>query len=78
MDFQYQTCSCVYCVLLKRAVSFILNVKSEKDSESHKCKRLPLQPFNSRDLISNSPYCLPYNSCDVSFENLVLDQLLIF
>ena len=26
------------------------------------------------DLISNSPYCLPYSSCDVSLENLVLDQ----
>ena len=25
--------------------------------------------------MSNSPYCLPYSSCDVSFENLVLDQL---
>ena len=32
-------------------------------------------PFNSQDLIiqifSNSPYCLPYSSCDVSLENLV-------
>ena len=27
--------------------------------------------------ISNSPYCLPYSSCDVSFENLVLDALII-
>ena len=35
------------------------------------------EPFNSQDLISNSPYCLPYNSCDVSVENLVLDQPLI-
>ena len=33
--------------------------------------------FNSQDLISNSPYYLPYNSCDVSSENLVLDQLII-
>ena len=31
----------------------------------------------SQDLISNSLYCLPYSSCDVSFENLVLDQLII-
>ena len=30
-----------------------------------------------QDLISNSPYCLPYGSCDVSLENLVLDQLII-
>ena len=34
-------------------------------------------PFNSQDLISNSPYCLPYSSCDVSLDNLVLDQLII-
>ena len=34
-------------------------------------------PFNSQDLISNSPYCLPYSSCDVNLENLVLDQLII-
>ena len=34
-----------------------------------------LSPFNSQDLLSNSTYCLPYSSCDISFENLVLDQL---
>ena len=33
--------------------------------------------FNSQDLISNSPYCLPYNSCNVSSENLVLDPPII-
>ena len=32
--------------------------------------------FNSQDLISSSPYCLPYSSCDVSLEKLVLDQLI--
>ena len=32
---------------------------------------------NSQDLISNSPYCLSYSSCDVSLEILVLDQLTI-
>ena len=36
-----------------------------------------LEPFNSQDLLSNSPYCLPYKSCDVSLENLVLDQLMV-
>ena len=35
------------------------------------------QPSNSQDLIHNSPYCLSYSSCDVSFENLVLGQLII-
>ena len=28
-------------------------------------------------LFSNSPYCLPYNSYNVSSENLILDQLVI-
>ena len=36
-----------------------------------------LEPFNSQDLLSNSPYCLPYKSCNVSLENLVLDQLMV-
>ena len=34
-------------------------------------------PFNSQDHIGNSPYCLPYRSCDVSLENLVLDEFII-
>ena len=28
-------------------------------------------------ILSNTPYCLPYSSYDVSKENLVLDQLTI-
>ena len=39
--------------------------------------RTDCQPFNSQDLVSNSPYCLPYSSCHVSLENLVLEQLII-
>ena len=35
-----------------------------------------VQLFHSQHLISNSPYCLSYNSFDVSSENLVLDQLI--
>ena len=35
------------------------------------------KPFKSQDLISNSPYSLLYSFCDVSLENLVLDQLMI-
>ena len=31
------------------------------------------QLYHSQDLISNSPQCLPYNSYDVSLNNLVLD-----
>ena len=32
-------------------------------------------PLSAQNLISNSPYCLLYNSYDASSENLVLDQL---
>ena len=35
------------------------------------------QPFHSQDLSGNSPHCLTCNSCDVSSENLVLDQPII-
>ena len=35
------------------------------------------EPFHSQDLIGNSPYCLLYNSSHISFENLVLDELLV-
>ena len=34
-----------------------------------------VQPFNSQDLISNSPFCLPSDSHYVSLENLVSGQL---
>ena len=33
--------------------------------------------FNLQDLMSSSPYCLPYSSFNVSFKNLVLDQSII-
>ena len=33
--------------------------------------------FSSQDLFSNSPECLPYSCCDVSLENLILDQHII-
>ena len=39
-------------------------------------QRPKLRPY-SQDLNSNSPYCLPYKSYNVSLENLVLDQLMI-
>ena len=41
------------------------------------CRLKGPSPFNSRDLIDNSPLCLPYNSSDVSSENFVLEQLII-
>ena len=45
--------------------------------QSIRARRLnPVTP-KTQDLISNSPYELPYSSCDVNLENLALDQLTI-
>ena len=41
-------------------------------------KKGPVQPYvQLPDQICNSPYCQPYNSHNVSSENLVLDQFII-
>ena len=48
----------------------------QKKKKKNKPQTPRLSPFNSQDLISNSTYCLPYSSCDISFENLVSDQLI--
>ena len=40
-------------------------------------KNLPKSEPHLPELIGNSPYCLSYNSCDISLENLWLDQLII-
>ena len=45
--------------------------------QSIHARRLNLLTPKTQDLISNSPYYLPYSSCDVSLENLALDQLTI-
>ena len=37
----------------------------------------PIDLLEVRMFSSNSPYCLLYNSCDVSLEDLVSDQLII-
>ena len=37
----------------------------------------PLLTLSLPDRISNTPYCLPYNSRDVGSENLALDQPII-
>ena len=34
-------------------------------------------PFHSQVFTSNSPFCLPHNSYDVTVENLILDQLIV-
>ena len=35
------------------------------------------QPFNYQNFMGDPPYCLPNNLCDVSLENLELDQPII-
>ena len=35
------------------------------------------RPFHLQDLMSNSPYSMPYNSHNASKENLLLDQLIV-
>ena len=57
------------------SVSGLYREKKKKEKKN-KPQTPRLSPFNSQDLISNSTYCLPYSSCDISFENLVLDQLI--
>ena len=49
-----------------------LEFRNLNESLYHRNYTLPPQ-----DLISNSLYCLPYNSHEVSLENVVLDQLII-
>ena len=39
-----------------------------------RCCYILFDPLSPR---SNYPYCQPYNSCNVSSENSVLDQLII-
>ena len=58
-----------YCLKRKALVSYLVNLIFEVVGLCTIFKTFP-----SEDLISNSPYCLPYNSFDVSSENLVLDQ----
>ena len=55
-------------------VVFLVTMKTEAILACTLAGRLT---FNSQDLISNSTYCLPYSSRDVSLENLVLNQLII-
>ena len=78
-SFYSQHCMCVY--LLPHSKSFepsqgfqLLQLAKMQHQPEDKLHNF-CQPFHSQDLLSNSPYCLPYNSYDVSSKNLVLDQL---
>ena len=53
------------------------SVKSTKISMLHCMHYFILKRINSQNLNRNSPHCLPYNSFDISLENLVLDQIII-
>ena len=73
-------CLCHYCITM--TIIIIITVKSLLIQHLLNIKQSVFKvqnlfPLNSQDLISNSPYFLPYSSCDVSLENLVLDQLII-
>ena len=59
------------------AVFNIVLTRSEYDKETEVYINPLFPKISLVILISNSPYCLPYSSCDVSLENLVLDQLTI-
>ena len=39
--------------------------------------RFSYKPFHLQDLMSNSPYSMPYKSHEASKENLLLDQLIV-
>ena len=57
----------------------VVHVFGRQDLSAVKALNVMAEPLNSQDLSSNSPYCLPCSSCtcNVSLENLVLDQLII-
>ena len=65
--------------LMKNPSGLRLKFISDQDNKVSSPKVSTFNPFifHSQDLVNNSPYCLPYNSCDVSLENLVLDQVII-
>ena len=61
----------------------IIRTKADLENLQMQCTEKKLQnacfdwAFYSQDLYSNSPNCLRYNSCDIGWENLVSDQLII-
>ena len=63
-----------YYISLKKKGT-VISVALKHIAEHTQCFTEPLIP--SEDLISNSFYCLTYNSYDVNLENLVLDQPII-
>ena len=63
--------------MLNFLVFTIIGNDEKKKQTNQALRRKVNQSFYFQDLISNSPYCLPYNSHDVDSENLVLDQLII-
>ena len=64
-------------LLLHQLVSKLTPILMWTPAFSRATSRLPVLTLSLPDLTSNSPYCPPYSSYDVSPENLVLDQLTI-
>ena len=56
-------------------ISDVFEFTAKRDDEV-RCY-ISLEPPCSQDLISNSPYWMPFDSYDVKAENLVFDQLII-
>ena len=65
----------IYCLTCAEQIQWLASLSY--NCLNSRLSWLMYQPYNSQDLISNSPYFLLYSSCDVSLENLVLDQLII-
>ena len=67
--------SAYHIILFHAAIELVKSLCYEYMQSRSKapCTLILLFPYP----ICNSPYCQPYNSYDVSSENLVLDQLII-
>ena len=64
-------------MVLRLAEDMLLNIVEQMQEHLSYTFSCFYVSFHFQDLNNNSPYILPYNSQDVSSENLVLDQLII-
>ena len=69
----YQSAFCWYTTIRSFSL-FCPSLSPHSSKLSLKCRHVEIiSPFLSQDLMNNSPYCLAYNSCDISSDNLLLD-----
>ena len=73
---QIKHCTCMYGCVWWDWVVFDNAAQLTKAIKLY-LQRTSILPFQSQNLTSNSLHWLPFNSYDVSLENLVLDQLMI-